>query len=324
VNNNTEGTFFHLSAWKTVLEEALGHKGHYLFAELDGAIVGVLPLVYMSSVLFGKSLSSKPFGSVGGVLCKDDPIRDRLIDAACELATSLGVGALEIRARKSLGKGWPAKELYVNFFKEISRDNAENLKAIPRNQMAMVRKALKQEQLLSEETNDLDRFFYVYSTSVKNLGTPVFSKKLFRSCLDTFGQNCRMLMIVHNGQDVAAVMSFYYKDQVIPYFGGSVTEARKVSGNDFMYWELMRQSADEGFRVFDYGRSKVGTGSFSFKKNWGFVPEPLHYEYYLVKAEAMPEVNPTNAKYAKMINIWKMLPLPIANMLGPLLSRTLG
>ena len=103
---------------------------------------------------------------------------------------------------------------------------------------------------------------------------------------------------------MASVMSFYFKDEVLPYYGGGTAAARN-KGNDYMYWRLMCHATERGVRLFDYGRSKEGTGSFSFKKNWGFTPEPLYYEYYLVNATEIPELNPLNPKYQLMINCWK-------------------
>lgn len=120
------------------------------------------------------------------------------------------------------------------------------------------------------------------------------------------------------------MLSFYFRDEVLPYYGGGTSSARHLKGNDFMYWELMRRSAEQGLRWFDYGRSKVGTGSYSFKKNWGFSPEPLHYEYWLVKAKEVPNVSPTNPKYRMFIDTWKRLPLPVTRAVGPWIARNLG
>ena len=131
-------------------------------------------------------------------------------------------------------------------------------------------------------------------------------------------------MVTHQQQDIAGVMSFYFRDEVIPYYGGSLPISRSLKGNDFMYWELMRISCEQGIRTFDYGRSKIGTGSYSFKKNWGFTPEPLNYEYYLVKSDMIPEVNPMNPKYQMFIKAWRKLPLPLANFIGPMLAKNLG
>lgn len=129
---------------------------------------------------------------------------------------------------------------------------------------------------------------------------------------------------MHQGRPVSSVMSFFFRDEVLPYYGGGTAEARDVAANDFMYWEVMRRAALRGCGIFDFGRSKFGTGSFDFKKYWGFVPEPLHYEYRLVRSEALPDLNPLNPKFRMFIAAWKRLPLPLANMLGPLLARNLG
>ena len=142
--------------------------------------------------------------------------------------------------------------------------------------------------------------------------------------MDVFGKRCNVLTVRSGGQPVSSVMSFYFRDEVLPYYGGGLPAARVLKGYDFMYWELMKHARERGYRLFDYGRSKVGTGSYSFKKNWGFQPAPLHYQYHLVNAQTMPNVNPNNPKYRYLVAAWKKLPLPVANTVGPWLSRNLG
>jgi FemAB-related protein (PEP-CTERM system-associated) len=323
VRQSDKGTFFHLSGWKLVLERAFNYNTYYLYTEQAGEITGVLPLGHIKSLLFGNTLISVPFCVYGGILAVNDDAASALRRKAIELAEKLGVDALELKNRVPSDSGWPVKNLYVTFRKEISADAEENLKAIPRKQRAMVRKGIN-AGLCGEFSSDADRFFRVYSESVRNLGTPVMPAKYFRILQEVFGSACDVLMITHEGQDIAGVMSFYYKDEVLPYYGGSIPLARNLKGNDFMYWELMRQCGERGIRIFDYGRSKVGAGSYSFKKNWGFTPEPLHYEYYLVKSAAIPEINPNNPKYELFIKAWKKLPLSVANAVGPMLARSLG
>jgi len=133
-----------------------------------------------------------------------------------------------------------------------------------------------------------------------------------------------VLTVEHSGKAVASVLSFFFRDEVLPYYGGGTGAAREVKGNDFMYWALMSQSAARGVRVFDYGRSKRETGSYRFKKHWGFEETPLHYEYFLVRAREMPNVSPLNPKYRLFVQAWQKLPLALARRLGPLLARDLG
>lgn len=316
-------TFFHLSGWQEVIEKAFGHKTHFLYAERNGRIAGVLPLGHIRSRLFGNALISTPFCVYGGIATEDAAVIPELEAAACALADSLKVDYLEMRNREVRHADWPGKDLYVTFRKSIDPDPEQNLLAIPRKQRAMVRKGIK-AGLSGEFDSTIDRFYDAYSQSVCALGTPVFPKRYFELLQHVFRESCDILTVTHDDKLVSSVMNFYFRDEVLPYYGGGTPLARSVKGNDFMYWELMRHSCERGLKVFDYGRSKQGTGSWSFKKNWGFEPTPLYYEYYLVKAEGVPDISPMNPRYRLFINTWKRLPLPLTRIIGPLLARNLG
>jgi FemAB-related protein (PEP-CTERM system-associated) len=318
-----EATFFHRAGWRRAVAAGLGHRTHFLVAERDGRIEGVLPLAEVRSRLFGHGLVSLPGCVYGGVAAATAEAREALTRDACRLAEQLGVDALEMRNTEPREPDWPRKDLYVTFRKEISADPDENMKAIPRKQRAMVRKGI-QAGLEGRVEDDVDLFYAIYAESVRNLGTPVFPRRYFRVLREVFGADCELTVVSHAGADIAAVMTFYFRDEVLPYYGGSRPAARELKGNDFMYWDLMCRAAARGARIFDYGRSKLGTGSYSFKKNWGFVPQPLAYEYHLVKAKEMPQVNPNNPKYRLLISAWTRLPLPVANAIGPWLARNLG
>ena len=254
---------------------------------------------------------------------EDGEAQAKLEAAACALAEQLKVDYLEFRNREARHPDWPTKQLYVTFRKTMEPDPEENMLAIPRKQRAMVRKGIK-AGLKGEYDASIDRFYTAYSQSVHGLGTPVFSRAYFNRLREVFKDKCDILTVTHDGDLVSSVMNFYFRDEVLPYYGGGTPAARQLKGNDFMYWELMRHSCGRGLRVFDYGRSKQGTGSYSFKKNWGFEPSPLFYEYYLVKAKQMPDISPMNPKYRIFINAWKRLPLPVTQVIGPLIARNLG
>jgi FemAB-related protein (PEP-CTERM system-associated) len=317
-------TFFHLSGWQTVIERCYGHKTWFYFVEQDGQIQGILGLCQIKSRLFGHSLSSLPFCVYGGVVALNDGARAMLDAAASKLAGELGAGHLEYRNIAPTGKpGWQVKDLYVTFRKALSADHEENMNAIPRKQRAMVRKGIKCG-LTAEVDDDVERFFPIYAASVLRLGTPVFPKKYFALLKELFSDACEVRIIVKDGAPVAGVLSFFWRDEVLPYYGGSMPLARDVAGNDFMYWNLMEASVARGCRVFDFGRSKLGTGAYDFKKNWGFTAQPLAYEYQLHAADALPDNNPLNPKYQLFIKLWKKLPLPLANLLGPHIVKDLG
>ena len=323
LESHAEATFCHLAEWRQVIEHAFGHACYFLYAETDGEICGVLPLAHIRSRLFSNALISTPFCVYGGAVADSGEIAAKLEDRAAELAQELQVDYLELRNATRRREGWLHKELYVTFSKQIQADDESNLKAIPRKQRAMVRKGIK-AGLQSQFDDDVERFFSTYSTSVRDLGTPVFSRAYFQLLKEIFAERCAILTVTNDGEAIASVMSFYFKDQVLPYYGGGTPQARALKGFDFMYWELMRRSVEAGVKVFDYGRSKLGTGAYQFKKNWGFEAQPLNYQYHLVNAKSIPDINPLNPKYRMFVEMWKHLPLPIANSLGPILSRSLG
>jgi FemAB-related protein (PEP-CTERM system-associated) len=187
----------------------------------------------------------------------------------------------------------------------------------------VVRKTLN-SGLSSTSDSTVDRFFRVYAESVRNLGTPVFPKRYFSLLRAAFPQHSDIVVILDGGRPVSAVLNFYFKDTVLPYYGGGTAAARRNGANDFLYWEVMRRAARRGCRHYDFGRSKEGTGAFKFKKNWGFEPQWLEYEYFLDEGRTLPEKNPNNPRYKFAIEAWKRLPLPLANFLGPFLIGGLG
>lgn len=319
-----EASFFHRAGWKTVVERSFGHPTRFLYAERRGEIVGVLPLVQVKSRLFGNALVSTAFCMRGGPAAVDGVARAALDARAAALAEELDVDHLEYRADRLPDDRWRRKSgVYANFRRPIDRDPEKNLAAIPRKQRAVVRKALKSD-LRVEIDEDSGRLYDVYAVSVRNLGTPVFPRRYFQTLKDVFGADCDIVTVCLEGRPVSSVMNFHFRGDVMPYYGGGTPEARAVGANDLMYWEVMRRAAERGERRFDFGRSKVGTGAFDFKKNWGFEPEPLDYVYLLRRGGAVPDLNPLNPKYRFFVALWKRLPLPLANLAGPVIAGSLG
>ncbi len=321
-----QATFFHKAGWQTIIERVFGHRTWFFFVEHRGRIMGVLPLAEVRSRLFGHSLTSLPFCVLGGIAATSIEACAVLHAAADRLARSLKVGHLEYRlGEPSLmdDPDWCHKDLYVTFRKEISGDDELNMAALPSKQRAMVRKGARNG--LSAFTDDgVDRLFSCYAHNVHRLGTPVFPKKYFSAIKEVFADACEIRVALRQRELVAAVMSFYFRDEVLPYYAGSMPLARQLAGNDFLYWNLMQAAAARGVRLFDFGRSKRGTGSFAFKCHWGFTPTPLHYACRRYHAAQLPDNNPLNPRYQLFIRIWKKMPLRLANLIGPHLVRNLG
>ena len=317
-------TFFHKSAWQKIIGEVFHHQTYFLYAEREGLIEGVLPLGHVNSLLFGNSLVSLPFAVYGGIAANNSEAANALEAEAQAIAMQLGVDHLELRNLEPCHPEWPKQDLYVYFRKDLDPDVEANMLAIPRKQRAMVRKGIK-NGVRSEIDTTADRFFALYADNVHRHGTPAMPKRYFEALMEAFGKDCEVLTVVdQNGRPLSSVLSFYFSDEVLPYYAGDDLSARDLAANDFKYWELMRRACERGLKVFDYGRSKQGTGSYSFKKNWGFEPRPLHYEYCLYKRDSIPQNNPNNAKFRLFIEAWRRMPIGLANWLGPFIVRNLG
>lgn len=319
-----QATFFHRAGWQSVLRGVLHHDTYFLYAESYGCVLGVLPLAHVKTWLFGNALVSLPFAVYGGVVAHTDAVALALEQAAHELALSLGVAHLELRNVQPRHPDWPTQDLYVSFRKTLALDEDERLQAIPRKQRAMVRKG-ERNGLRSQLDGGVDAFFALYAHNMRRHGTPALARAYFQALRQTFGPDCEVLTVATAaGEPLSSVLSFYFRDEVLPYYAGDVPAARDLAANDFKYWALMRHASSRGARVFDYGRSKRGSGSFAFKKNWGFEPTPLYYEYRLYQRAAIPQHNPANAGFKPLIAVWRHLPLSLANWLGPYIVRGLG
>ncbi|SHG03288.1 FemAB-related protein, PEP-CTERM system-associated [Desulfacinum infernum DSM 9756] len=330
VASHPGGTPFHTTAWKRAVEASFGHRSSYLVAEdfhrtgQTPSVVGVLPLFEMRSRLFGHYFLSVPFAETGGALADSPEVERALIDHAAELSAERKASYLELRNRRPVD-GLPTKDLYVSFRKEMSPDPDENLKAIPRKSRRMVRVGMKAGLRSETGRHLLDTFYEILAANYHRLGTPVFPRRLFANFLARFGSRADILAVrTREGAPVAAVLSFYWRDAVMPYYAGSLFSHRHLAPNDFMYWELMRRACLAGFRRFDFGRSKKGTGSYAFKKHWGFEPEPLAYQYVLHRASAMPDMSPANPRYRFLIEAWRRLPHGATRLLGPPVARHLA
>lgn len=324
VETCTEASFFHKAAWQGIIRQIFKHSTYFLFAEADGEIQGVLPLAHVNSLLFGNSLVALPFAVYGGVAAANKDAAQELEKEAERIAVKLGVAHLEFRNVEQRHADWPTQDLYVTFRKELLPEAEANMLAIPRKQRAMVRKGIK-NGLISSIDQNADRFFKLFSDNVHRHGTPALPKRYFDTLLSTFGKDCQILTVsTPDGRPLSSVLSFYFRDEVLPYYAGDEESARDLAANDFKYWELMRRACEQGIKIFDYGRSKVGTGPYAFKKNWGFEPTPLHYEYRLYKRDTIPQNNPNNAKFKLFIEAWRRMPIGLANWLGPHIVRNLG
>jgi len=318
------GTLFHRPAWLCAVERGTGQRAIGLVAEKRGQVTGWLPLSEVHSPVFGRALVSSGFAVGGGILTESNRTVLALTGAAQELASRHSCASVELRGGV-IPTHWAVRsDSHCGFVASLAGDDEAQLTAIPRKQRAEVRKGLDGELTVSVGRGQAERaaHYAVYAESVRNLGTPVFPRALFDAALDALDSN--ILTVRHRGKPVASVLSFYHDGAVMPYWGGGTYEARALRANERMYFELMLHARRRGCETFDFGRSKTGSGPYNYKKNWGFEPEPLTYASWTAPGTEARDADPTSAKHAARIAIWKRLPLPLANALGPYIARGLG
>jgi FemAB-related protein (PEP-CTERM system-associated) len=328
VQAQDHGTPFHRTAWLRAITQATGHRS-LLLAALgpSGRIAGLLPLHHVKSRLFGNALVSTAFAVDGGILAQDGQVGHQLAKAAEGLARERGGLPIELRGGMAPGGNWDRREgEHVGFVRPIAADDEAELLAVPRKHRAELRKALANPALTVETGRSarlLRDHYRVYAESVRNLGTPVFPASLFRAMLDRFGEDADILVVREGKRPVSAVFNLYHGGRVMPYWGGGLSDARRLRSNELMYYRLMGHGRARGMTHFDFGRSKAGSGQAAWKKSFGFDPRPLVYHDWSADGVAR-DVSPGSAKYQRRIEYWKKLPLPVANMIGPMISRGLG
>jgi FemAB-related protein (PEP-CTERM system-associated) len=330
LRDHPQATPFHRPAWLDAVARGTGNRALALVLERQGDIAAYLPLSEVHSPIFGRLLASSGFAVDGGLLLRDDTVDCTGFFAALEeMAMRHSCPTIELRGGvlPEHRPGWHLRtESHCGFVAPLAGDDEAQLATIPRKQRAEVRKGLANDLTVAIGTSEVDRaaHYAIYAESVRNLGTPVFPRALFDAVLDSFGADADILTVRHEGKPLASVLSLYHRGAVMPYWGGGSWEARALRANDRMYFELMRHARRRGCTRFDFGRSKTGSGAWHFKRNWGFQPEPLAYAVWTAPGVPRRDADPNSAKHALQIAVWRRLPLPVANRLGPWIARGLG
>jgi FemAB-related protein (PEP-CTERM system-associated) len=321
------GEIFHRPQWSRAVARGCGARAHYLVCESgSGEISGLLPLSEVRSPLFGNSLVSAGFGVGGGIL-GDGGAVEALAEAAWTLARARSCTGVELRGGPVPGGAWQRREgVYAGFAADLPQGDEAILLSIKKRQRAEIRRAQGFGLTYREGAgpDELDAHFRLYAASVRNLGTPVFPRALFAAMAAEFGADAHVMTVARDGRPLSSVFSFFHKGSVHPYWGGGTEEARDWRANEALYYELMCRAARRGCTRFDFGRSKIGTGPYAFKKNWGFEPSPLAYAVRTADGAAPRDINPMNPRYRLQIAVWRKLPLWMANRLGPPIARGLG
>ena len=322
VERHPQGTLFHLTRWRDLIRRHFPHRPRYLEARDCGKRVGVLPLFETRSLLSGKALVSVPYGVYGGPLTSKPEAQQALVARVREMVDTEGYRFAELRCHEQELADLPSTQLYVTFVRDLPGDPEECLAMIPRKSRATTRQARDRHQLkFVEDSDQLAEFHRLFVLNKRQLGSPAYSLRYFQTLMELPRNLVRMHGVYHNGQYIFGVISFLNGATWNPYYSGAMPGSERVGAANFAYWKLMELATSEGFTKFDFGRSRVHTGAYKFKKNMGFEPTPLAYRYLLGVGQSVPSVNPSNPKYSLPKKIISSLPYPLARSVGPALLR---
>ena len=318
--SDAEGaTFFHQLGWRWLVERVFGHRAHYLLARRGSRIVGVLPLFEMKSLLFGHSLVSVPFAIGGGVVADDADAAAELVTHGKGLAERLGVDYLELRSERPVDDpGLLTKDLYVTFRADLAEGEEAWLQRMERKRRQMmnyVARAGFEHRVAG--IKELPLFYRLFCESMRHHGTPVYPRLFLEEILDRFPEQTHLFFVYHQGRPLVGTLTLMFRDVIMPFYAGADRHHKPRGVDEYLYLSILRWGRENGFRTFDFGRSKRGTGAHAFKVRWGMQEVPLAYQYQLVRARELPNVSPVNPKYRMLIETWKRLPLPVTRLLGP-------
>lgn len=317
----------HLRAWGDVIHRAYGHESIALAAVEAGEVAGILPLVLVRSRLFGHRLVSMPFLDYGGILVDGEGpagVTRALLDAAVEAGRARGAQSLGLRQFHPTELSDPVADDRVTMLLPLS--TAETVwKALPSERRNRVRKGEKSGlRPIWGGAELLDGFYEVFAANMRDLGSPVHSRRFFRAMLDGLGEAARVLQVRDaDGRAVGAAVCLFFRDTIAVPWVSSRREAFALCPNFVLYWEVIRHGCESGYRTLDLGRSFKNAGTFEFKRQWGAAPHPLPWIFRDLVPGAAPSVDRDSSRFHRVVELWKRLPVPLANLAGPWVRRQL-
>jgi len=321
VSSQPAATGYHEFAWRGVITRSFGHESVYLMARRQGRLEGVLPLVEIRSLLFGRTMTSLPFLNYGGVVAATAPAALVLRDAAARLARERRCRHVELRHFDRQFPDLPCKQHKVTMRLPLQAGMWDRIDRKVRNQ---IRKAEKSQLTIARGGPELlDEFYVVFARNMRDLGTPVYARGFFGEVLNTFRDRARLLVVRLENRPVASGLSYRTGTTVEMPWASSVRDFNSLCPNHLLYWNAIESAVAEGCETFDFGRSTPDEGTYKFKEQWGAAPVPLNWEYCLLHDGGLPDQSPKNPKFRLAIEVWKRCPLWLANALGPHIVRAI-
>jgi serine/alanine adding enzyme len=313
-----QSTYCHRWEWQDIFRKSFKAKPYYYLAESNNKIVGIFPVIYMKSLLFGRYMISLPWLDYGGPVADSEEIAEQLISSTENKAQDLGCQFLEMRAVRRRLPNYTEKLEKREFHLDLSCGQDEVWKSFDSKARNQVRKGEKSGLIIKFGKADLlDEFYKIFSRNMRDLGTPVWPKNLFLKIFEYFGDTSEIALVGMKGEPIAAALLLHYREFSAVPSASARREFLHYCPNNFMYWEIIKRCIERGSKIFDFGRSSEGAGTFRFKKQWVKNPKEQVWQYQLYAKDSLPELNPNNPKFKMLIGIWRKLPVPLANLIGP-------
>ena len=321
VEKNDDGTFYHLTGWKELVEKVYRFKSFYLIAKENNKITGILPLFLTKDIFFGKKLISVPFAVTGGVCGESSQAEDILIEKAIELTRKLNVDYLELRQFREQPGNWVMNKNYSMLLLKLNPDTDKLWKNLQQNTRRSVRRAKEKGLEVRLESKNLDEFYELYAQGQRDFGTPIMNYKWLKDLFNNFSDHHTIATVYKDGKPIVSKFIRRFKKKVGTIFSHVLKEYRNLYPHHLLTWEIIENYSKQGYTYFDFGRTLLNTGTYKFKISWGAKPKQLNYHYYLHKAKAIPDTSHGSSKRQGLSKLWKKIPVPIANTLGPIIRR---
>lgn len=319
-----QASIYHYSRWSQLIKMVFGHESHYLMAVENEKVVGIFPLVQLKSLLFGNFMISMPYFNYGGVVADTQKITNSLISSAHELSDALGCSHIEMRFDSEQKIELPSRTDKISMLLDLPDDPDELWQNLGSKIRAQVKRPIREGvEFLTGGQELLDDFYYVFSTNMRDLGTPVYSKQFFREMLSSFSENTFIAIVRLNGETVGGGFLIGDNGKLEIPWASTLRKVNRLSVNMFLYWNILKIAMEKNYKVFDFGRSSKDAGTLRFKKQWGGYEKQLYWYYDLTEGMEMPTLNLDNKKFGSAIMMWKKMPVALTNLMGPAIVKNL-
>jgi FemAB-related protein (PEP-CTERM system-associated) len=318
LTQHQQASGYHQSIWFQLIKQTFNHDTKIIVAEdAQGNILGGLPLTFFSSKLFGTFGISIPYVNYGGVVSSYFNVVQSLLNAAKAIRNETSLSHIEVRTMQA-GIADNALDKKVSMVLALPNSNEEFEKQLGAKIRAQYKKAETYSPSVKFGKLDLlDDFYKVFSRNMRDLGTPVYSKKWFANILKTEKVKSTVIVVYMGNKPVSTGFLVGHQNILEIPWASTIQSANVKNANMWMYRQILSYAIKEGYKFFDFGRSTLGAGTYKFKKQWGAIAY-AHYWYYLLpEGESKPELNPDNPKYKIVIFLWKLMPIWLTNIIGP-------